>query len=84
MAGVIACDGQGGYQVNLANVDGPDTITVDAKASPQNASYTLDARVETDNRSVSDTLVLMQFQREGDGFIYSRANGVVRSMGEAG
>lgn len=84
MAGIIACDGEGGYQVSLANVDGADEITLEAAGSPLTASYTAEARVRTSNRSVADTLKLLKFQRVGDAFIYSRADGVVRSMGEAG
>ncbi|MEM7767984.1 MAG: type II secretion system protein N [Pseudomonadota bacterium] len=84
MAGVISCDGDGRYQLALANVGGEDEIALDAVASPQTASYTAEARVRTTNRRVADTLLLLKFQRDGDQFIYSRANGVVRSMGEAG
>ncbi|MEM0986510.1 MAG: type II secretion system protein N [Pseudomonadota bacterium] len=84
MAGIIACDGEGGYQVTLANTGGEDEIALDAIGSPLTASYTADVRVRTNNEQVANTLLLMKFQKVDDQYVYSRVNGVVRSIGEAG
>lgn len=84
MAGVISCGGDGGYQILLGNEGGEDEITVTADGSPLTVSYQAEARVKTRNRTVADTLALLGFQRVGDEFVYSRANGVIRSIGEAG
>ncbi len=84
MAGIVSCDGEGGYRLSLANVDGPDEITLETRGSPVTASVSTKARVRTDNQTVADTLTLLKFQKEGDAFIYSRADGIGRPMGEAG
>ena len=81
MAGVLACDGEGGYRLALSNVGGDDAIQVEAILSPRLSSYSADARVDTRNRRVADTLQLLGFQRIGDEYVYSRANGQTRSNG---
>ncbi len=73
MAGPVACDGES-LVVTLSDQGGPDRIAASASVAVPRNRYDIEARVVTGDEKIIPALRALEFQGDGDVFVYRMSN----------